>query len=353
MKKIFKNACVNGILTDIITENGVIVSLEKTDLDGEELGGAKVFSGLIDVHTHGCLGHDTMDGVCEKMSMFYARNGVTSYLPTTMTASMDHLNNITSADIGSVKGAKILGFHLEGPYIADKYKGAQNGKHIRKPNIEEFKKLKNVKMITLAPELETGIEFIENCPCIVSLGHTGADHETADKAIKAGAKCLTHIFNAMPPLHHRTPSVIGAAADNNIYVQVICDGLHIHSSVIRILYKLFGRDRMVLISDSMRATGLGEGCYDLGGQEVNVKGREARLSDGTLAGSVATLLDCVKTAISFGIPEADAFAMASRTPAELLGVNKGRLEKGCDADFIVLDDDLNVVKTIIGGEEVY
>lgn len=352
MQRIFKNACVNGMITDITTENGKIVSLEKTVQDGEDLGGLKVFSGLIDIHTHGCLGYDTMDGVCDEMSMFYAQNGVTSYLPTTMTASMEELNNITSIDTESIKGAKILGFHLEGPYISDKYKGAQNGRYIQIPDIEKFKKLKNVKMVTLAPELESSIEFIQSCPCIVSLGHTGTDYETADKAIKSGAKCLTHIFNAMPPLHHRNPSVIGAAADNNIYVQVICDGLHIHSSVIRILYKIFGKDRMILISDSMRAAGLRDGCYDLGGQNVNVKGREARLSDGTLAGSVATLLDCVKTAISFGIPEADAFAMASRTPAEMLGINKGRLEKGYDADLIVLDDDLNVVKTIIGGKEV-
>ncbi len=351
MRKIYKNALIDGTVTDITVEDGKFLSLEKTPNDGLDLCGKRVYAGLIDIHTHGCMGADTMDGELENMPSYYAKEGVTSYLPTTMTASMDALKKITDTDTSKLKGAKVLGFHLEGPFIADKFKGAQNGKYIQNPNLEEFNKLKNVKMVTIAPELDGSMEFIKNCNCCVSLGHTGADYETALAAIDAGAACLTHTFNAMPPLHHRSPSVIGAASDRNIYAQVICDGLHIHSSAIRILYKIFGADRMVLISDSMRATGLSDGKYDLGGQEVTVKNNSARLSDGTLAGSISTLLNCVRCAVKFGICEKDAFKMASETPANLLGEkNLGKIEVGCDADFIVLDGELNILKTVINGK---
>jgi len=207
-----------------------------------------------------------------------------------------------------------------------------------------------VKIVTIAPETEGGIEFIEKCKCIVSIGHTNADYETTIKAIEAGANCLTHTFNAMPPIHHREPGVIGAAVSKNIYAQVICDGIHIHKGAIQILYKLFGAERMILISDSMRATGFPDGEYELGGLKVYVKGKEARLSDGTLAGSVSTLLDCVKCAMCFGIPEEDAVKMASETPANLLGINKGKIMVGYDADFITVDDKFNLKKVIISGK---
>ncbi len=352
MRKVFKNALINGAITDFITENGKFLKIGKTEESGTDLKGLKVYPGLIDIHTHGCMGLDTMDANLKDMPYFYAKSGVTAYLPTTMTASFEAIKKITDTDTSALKGAEILGFHLEGPYIAEKYKGAQNEKYIQKPDLESFKKFKNVKMVTIAPELEGSLEFIKNCECVVSLGHTGADYEIAIKAIDAGAVCLTHTFNAMPPIHHRNPALIGAASDKNIYAQVICDGLHIHPAAIRMLYKIFGSDKMVLISDSMRATGLSDGCYDLGGQEVFVKDNSARLADGTLAGSISTLLNCVKCAVKFGISEIEAFKMASYTPAKLLNVNKGLIESGFDADFIVLDDDLNLVKTFVGGKEI-
>lgn len=353
MKKIYKNALIDGVITDITVENGKFLSFSKTSENGTDLKGSKVYAGLIDIHTHGCMGADTMDGKLYDMPSYYANEGVTSYLPTTMTASMDVLKKITASDITGLKGAKILGFHLEGPFISKEFKGAQNGKFIQNPNLEEFKKLKNIKMVTIAPELEGSVEFIKKCGCTVSIGHTGADYETALAAIDAGAACLTHTFNAMPPLHHRNPSVIGAASDRGIYAQAICDGLHIHPSAIRILYKIFGADKMVLISDSMRATGLCDGIYDLGGQNITVKDNSARLSDGTLAGSISTLLNCVRCAVKFGICEKDAFKMASETPAELLGVQLGKIKIGYDADFIVLDNNLNLLKTVINGEIFY
>ena len=184
---------------------------------------------------------------------------------------------------------------------------------------------------------------------MVCLGHTDADYETAMRAARAGARCLTHTFNAMPPLHHRQPSLLGAAFDSDMYAQVICDGKHIHPSAIRILYKLFGADRMVLISDSMRATGLADGDYEFGGLTITVKDKTARTQDGALAGSTSTLFECVRCAIEFGIPEKDAFKMASEIPARLMGLNRGVIVTGRDCDLIILNDNNEVDTVIIGG----
>lgn len=350
MTNIFKNLSLNGTPTDIICRNGKIEKIGKTDLDGIDFHGLDVYPGLIDIHTHGAVGADTMDDTPEILSDFEAKNGITSFLPTTMTVSNEALASVLNKPLPNVSGAQILGYHLEGPYINEKYKGAQNSKYIRTPDIEEFSKLQNIKMVTIAPELENSLEFIKNSGAVVSIGHTDADYETALAAADAGAKCITHTFNAMPPLHHRMPSVIGAASDRNMYAQVICDGIHIHPSVIRILYKLFTAERMILISDSMRATGLPDGTYDLGGQNIIVKDKVARTEDGALAGSTSTLFDCVKFAISFGIPKADAFKMASETPAKLMGFNKGVIREGYDCDLLILDNKLNIKAVIIGGE---
>ena len=347
---VYKNAVINNELTDIIVENGKFLSLVKTDLQGIDLKGNKVYPGLIDIHTHGCTGFDAMDCTLEEMSDYHAKHGVTTWYPTTMTASFEALKAVSDIEISKIKGANIPGFHFEGPYIAEKYKGAQNPEYIRNPDYSEFKKFKNVKLVTIAPELDGSDEFIKNCECVVCIGHTEANYDAAIKAIDCGAKCLTHTFNAMPPIHHREPAVIGAAVEKNIYAQVSCDGLHIHPAAIFMLYKMFGVEKMIIISDSMRATGLSDGEYDLGGLNVTVNGSEARLSDGTLAGSVTTLLDGVRNVISYGIPEEDAFRMATQTPAELLGINKGKIAAGYDADFIVLDNKLSLLHTVIGGE---
>jgi len=349
MKTVYKNVLLNSSLTDIVTENGKITYIGKTDESGIDIEGQKIIPGLVDIHTHGCAGVDTMDNKLKEMSICHAKHGVTSYCPTTMTAMLSDVARLTDVDTSNIPGANILGFHLEGPYISYEYKGAQNSKYIQKPDYKAFSQIKNVSMVTVAPEVEGAMDFIKQCKCVVSLGHTGADYDTAIKAIENGANCLTHTFNAMPPLHHRNPSVIGAAIAKNIYVQVICDGLHIHPSVILMLYKTFGSDRMVVISDSMRATGLADGKYELGGQEVFVQGKEARLADGTIAGSVTPLIKSVKNLIDWGIPEEDAIQMASRTPAQLVKANKGILEVGYDADFVIVDNDFNVLKTIING----
>ena len=290
-----------------------------------------------------------MDGNIEETTLFYAKNGVTTYLPTTMTVSIEKIKSVTNKPIQKTSGANIYGYHLEGPYINEKYKGAQNKKFIRTPDIDEFNAFDNVKMVTIAPETEGAMKFIKKCEAVVSLGHSDSDYDTGIEAIQNGAICLTHTFNAMPPLHHRNPALIGAAADKNIYVQVICDGLHIHPAVIRILYKLFGSDRMVLISDSMRATGLSDGEYEFGGQTITVSNSVARTQDGAIAGSTSTLMQCVNKAIEFGISADEAYKMASETPAKLMKMNKGVLKKGYDCDFIVLDDSGNLTATVVGG----
>ena len=351
MSIIFKNARIGNDSVDIRVIDGVIAEIGKIDGDGIDLKSMTVRPGLVDIHSHGCIGCDTMDGdkLCE-MSQYIAKHGVTSWLPTTMTESMDDIRRAVNIDIPQTEGAEVIGFHAEGPYISAKYKGAQNERYIKNPDIDEFKSLKNIKMVTVAPETDGALDFIRKCDACVSIGHTDADYDCAAKAIDCGAVCLTHTFNAMPPIHHRKPGPIGAALDKNIYIQVICDGLHIHQSVIRMLYKLFGSDRMILISDSMRATGLPDGEYEFGGQTVTVKNSVARVADGALAGSTSTLMTCVKKAIEFGIPEDEAFKMASETPAKLIGVKKGKIAVGYDADLIVLDNNNNVKAYIVGGK---
>ena len=350
---IIKNANLDGKLINIVIENAVITDITENNVSGEVLDakGYYVIPGLIDVHTHGIMGYDTMDADFCNMCKYYAENGTTSFLPTTMTMGYDDLKKVTNAKT-DFDGANILGFHFEGPYISPKYKGAQNEKYIKKPNIEEFNEFKNVKMITVAPEIEGAFEFIKEVSksAVVSLGHTDCDYETAIKAIENGANCLTHTFNAMPPLHHRNAGPIGAGVEKQIYAQIICDGLHISKPVILAAYKMFGAKRMCLISDSIRPAKLQDGEYESGGLPVFVKDNSIRLKDGTLAGSHACLMDCVKKAIEFGIPKVDAIKMATETPANLLGINKGKVEKNFDADLLIVDDNLNIKTVIIGGE---
>ena len=268
-----------------------------------------------------------------------------------MTADAASLLKVVNADTAH-KGAEIPGFHLEGPYISKKRKGAQNAEFIRPPSLEEFSRFSNVKMITLAPEAPGCPEFIRavSGKTVVSIGHTDCDYPAALEAIECGASCLTHTFNAMPPLLHREPGPIGAAVEKHIYAQLICDGLHVSKAAVLAAYGMFGPDRLVLISDSIRPAGLPDGEYESGGLPVIMKNGEARLKDGTLAGGSATLMTCVKKAVDFGIPKQDAIRMASRTPAEMLGIRKGRIKAGYDADILLVDDDLDIRAVIIRGK---
>lgn len=346
---IYKNALIGGKITDITVRDGKIASFEKTAEDGIDLAGNKVFAGLVDIHAHGCMGIEANSGRIAELSRFEALHGTTSWLPTTATVDIEVIKAALDRDIQSLGGANVLGFHIEGPYISKNRKGAQDEKYIRRPDIGEYRELKNVKMVTIAPETEGAMEFIEKCDAVCSIGHTDCDYETAVAAIEKGASCLTHTFNAMSPLLHRAPGPIGAAIEKGIYAQLICDGLHVAKGAVWALYKALGRDRVCLISDSIAPTGLPYGEYVSGGLPVTLSEKGCRLEHGTLAGSTSFLLDCVKKAIEFGIPEEDAFIMASRTPARLLNVKKGEIAVGFDADFIVLDSSYNLIKTVIRG----
>lgn len=352
---IIKNANIFGEIKNIRIEDGKFVSfpeyVDSFDIDAE---GKRVIPGLIDTHTHGCIGYDTMDADFEPMCRFYAEHGITAWLPTTLTASFEDLLKVVKAK-RDFKGAQILGFHLEGPYINLKYKGAQNPAFVRNPDLNEFKTLSRyapIKMISLAPENEGAIEFIREITpsCVVAFGHTDCTYEQALAGFGAGASCLCHTYNAMPGIHHRNPGPIGAAIETGAYPQLICDGLHVKKPVVLITYKAFGKEKVVFISDSLRSAYLPDGVYESGGLTVYVKNGEARLEDGTIAGSGSTLLDCVKKAVEFGIPFEDAVCMASETPAKLLGLNKGRIEEGYDADLVILNNDLSVNTVIIAGE---
>jgi N-acetylglucosamine-6-phosphate deacetylase len=249
---------------------------------------------------------------------------------------------------------------LEGPFIAKEKKGAQKEDHIIPANKEMLNDLQDkadglIKLVTIAPETEGAMECIQDLKdeFHFSIGHTMADYETACKAFEAGADHVTHLYNAMKPSNHREPSVAEAAADDSdVFVELICDGIHLHPSVVRNAFRIYGDDRVVLISDSMRATGMTDGEYTLGGQEVAVKGALATLADGTIAGSVTNLYECMKKAISMGIPKEVAIKAATVNPARSIGVDKevGSIEVGKKADILVVNEELVLEKVILGGK---
>ncbi len=346
---IIKNALLENGISDIEICNGKIVKLGK--IDGNEVidaNGKRVIPGLIDIHIHGFGGKDCSDGDLQCISKKLALAGTTSWLPTTMTDSIENLKTTTS-EIPQCQGANILGFHLEGPFLSQKRSGAQNKKYLKNPDINELKAIKNVKLITVAPELDGAIDFIKQADCVVSIGHTDCTYLEAKKAIEAGAMSLTHTFNAMPPLLHREPGPIGAAFEAGIYSEVICDGRHVSRAAVLALYKMMTAEKLILVSDAIRPAGMPDGEYSSGGLTVIVKNGVATLTDGTLAGGSNPLLKCVKTAVEFGIPFYDAIKMATETPAKLLKINKGRITEGYDADLVLLNDDFTVDKTIING----
>ena len=354
---LIQNARIDGKLSCVATENGKILSVTPGDAPAThapadqviDAGGAHLFPGLIDIHTHGMMGIDTMDGEgLAALRAAYFAAGTTTVYPTTVTAAAADIRRVLSGDISPKEGcANVVGFHVEGPYVNPLAAGAQDPAYIKDPDAGEFATFPNAAIVTIAPELPGALEFIKSTGACVAIGHTKADYETARAAFRAGARQLTHTCNAMPPLLHRAPGPIGAAIAEDGYAQVISDGLHLHESMVLALYRMFGARRMILISDSMRATGMPDGQYMLGGLEITVQDGVARTADGALAGSTTTLLGCVQKAISFGIPPKDAFAMASRTPAEMLGLLKGVIAPGYDAEFVLVDDAYNLIETFI------
>lgn len=351
----YKNAKLGERLVDIEVCDGKISAIGKTGCDGIDLQGRDVFPGLIDIHCHGALGYDAFEGNSgedglEIMSMYFANNGITTWYPST-GGSKEEVLYMLNRSLAGKKGANMPGYHLEGPYLSPNKPGACAPETMKLPELSDFAEYDNVKLITMAPELPGAMEYIKKTNAKVAIGHTTADYDTAITAIEAGADCLTHTFNAMPPFHHREPGVIGAAIDKNIYVQVICDGVHLHRSVVTALYRIFGKERMILISDAVAGTGLADGEYLKQGKYRRIKKDGViRNENGNLAGSACNLFDDVKKAIEFGIPREEAFYMASTTPATYMGLNKGKIEAGYDADFIAVDENNELCAVVIGGK---
>lgn len=352
-------------IIDIVPENLIPEEAEIIDANG-----GYVAPGLIDLHIHGYLSKDVCDGEEESIrtiSKGILANGVTGYLPTTMTEDMSVICKALETcrslkeESKNWDGSTILGCHAEGPFISESKKGAQDAKYILKPDATFVKEYKDIiKTITLAPETDTEDfnairEICAETDVVVSMGHTSADYETAMKSIDAGVKHTTHLFNAMTPLTHRAPGVVGAALNGDVSVELIVDTVHVDKSLYNMLWKLKGR-KLCFITDCLPAGGLPVGEYTLGGQKIFYDGTICKLEDGTIAGSVLQLNKGVWNVYSNSdIPLYECVNCASLNPATVLGLGetKGSLEKGKDADIIITDNEFNVKKTIIAGEIKY
>lgn len=396
-------AIINGriVLNNKTIENKVLV-FDKKILDisdkvpeGAEIIDAKgniVSPGLIDIHIHGSGGSDTMDGTKEALEIISStivKNGVTGYLPTTMTMSKDKiykaldtieylmdkdlidtasiessynddLKSISMAEVKG-KGAKVLGCHMEGPFINEKYKGAQSKEHILKPSYDFIKKYKNIiKIITFAPEMDETHSFIKdvkaNTNITLSIGHSNATFEEAMSAIDEGVSHITHTFNAMTPLNHRKPGIVGAAFSSDTTSEFIADKIHIHPGIFQIFLNNKGKKNVVLITDSMRAGCMKDGKSELGGQTVYVKDGSARLEDGTLAGSILTLNKAVYNFFNnTNLKLHEAIALATINPARVIKLDnkKGSLEIGKDADITIFNEAFDALVTMVEGNIVY
>ena len=370
--------CPDGVFRkkDVLIGEKSIIAVEDViagnSADTLDACGLYVMPGLIDIHTHGAYGHDMMGSGYDKlssMSMFYASKGVTSFLGTTMTSPVvkvtEAIENMRLAIKEGLPGARMIGIHLEGPFINRKFKGAHPEEYIIHPSIELLERFiekseGNIRMVTLAPEMEgTGaiIEYFKKRNLVFSAGHSGLNYSEALKAFNSGVTHITHLFNGMSGLHHREPGLVGAALDNDdISVELIADGIHVHPSVIRMAVRIKTSRSAVLITDSNMAAGLADGEYVLGDQKIILRNREARLENGALAGSVLTMIDALKNMFfNFGIPLEDAVKMATATPARIIRIDdkKGTVLPGKDADIVLADENLNVKMTMVEGKVVY
>jgi len=338
---------------DIYTQDGLITEHPVFNDEIIDATGLYVVPGFVDIHTHGCVGDDFYSS---QIANHLREKGVTSFCPTSMTYDETTLKNMfDSINEGrTTKGARVVGINMEGPFISRERAGAQNELYIKNPDKDEFRRLNkdgNIKFITIAPELEGAMDFIKafSEEVNISLGHSNADYKVATEAFEAGANHVTHLFNAMNGLHHRDTSIPGAAADNEeVFVELICDGVHASMSMIKIALKIYGEDRIVAISDSMEACDMPDGEYSLGGQKVIKSGKEARLLDGTLAGSVTNLYDSFRVLVNNGIPLETALKFVTINPAKSLsmGDKVGTLKPGAFADILLIDKGLKLIKVI-------
>lgn len=368
---------VDGIDVEIDDESGKIINVGTVDSDVDiDAAGKYVIPGLIDLHFHGCVGSDFCDGTIEaieKIAKFQISNGITSICPATMTFSEEILNPIMDASrqfaseqqrSNDAQFATLVGINMEGPYISPKKVGAQNPKYVRPGDINEFKRLQEksgnlIKLVDIAPEEEGGIDFARQATregVVVSIAHTCADYDVAKEAFEAGARQMTHLFNAMNPIHHRNPGpIVAASEDARVMAELICDGIHSHPAIIRMAFKLFGDDRIILISDSMRACGLEDGTYDLGGQSVEVHGALVTIEGGAIAGSVTNLADCLRYAVKEAkISLESAVKCTTENPAKALNMSDkvGSVKCGLYGDLVLLNEDLSLLNVIKRGKLV-
>lgn len=363
-----------GIIETTVTiENGKIVAIGKTEGEFLELEENQILvPGFVDKHIHGANNSDSMYPSEEhilNIAKTIAKEGVTSFLPTTMTQSVENINKALK-NLGEyiaknhVEGAEAVGIHLEGPFINKIFKGAQPEEYIIDCDVELFKEFEknsnyNIKQVTLAYEQngEELTKYLASKKIVASLGHTNATAKEVLEAAKNGATSLTHSYNAMKPLHHREAGTIGGALlADDMYLEVITDLIHVSSEAIQILYKIKGRDKLVVITDAMEAKHLPDGKYQLGGQDVFVKNNEARLESGALAGSVLKMDDAIRNIKNvLGVSLEEAIDFATINPARNIYIDdrKGSIKVGKDADFAVIDEDINVYKTIRGGKVIY
>ena len=354
-----------GKIINIDLEQNIRTNLINEIIDGE---GKFLSPGFIDIHNHGNSGYDFMDGTEEaidKIGQFHLKNGVTSYLGTVLTASYDNIFNAVQ-NIVEYKNknnlSQILGIHLEGPFFSIQKKGAQPEIYIRDPELEFIKKIKKLsdnklKMVSIAPEKKGATEIIDYLKfndITIAMAHSNATYDEAKNGINHGATVTTHLYNGMRDFNHREPGIIGASLiDKRVYCEIIYDRIHLHDGAVLIALKMKGTDKIILISDAMRATGLDDGEYELGGQNVIVNCGAARLENGSLAGSTLNLRNAVYNMVHFlNIPIQDAVKMASLSPAMAIGADscKGSIEIGKDADLLFLDNDINISSIMIGGQ---
>ena len=335
--------------------------------EGVDLAGQYVIPGLVDVHNHGNSGADFSDGDYEglkKMARYLAANGVTSFAPASMTLPYEVLEQAFATAVRLTEEqpagcARLMGIQMEGPFFSEKKKGAQNGAYLKDPDFEAFKKLYEacrglVRIADVAPELPGAVAFTEQASklCTVSIAHTDANYEEAEAVLSAGATHLTHLYNAMPPIHHRKPGVIGAGSEReNVIAELICDGEHVHPSSVRMAFKLFP-GRICLVSDALRCCGMPNGQYELGGQEIFLEGNVAKLADGTLAGSVTNLYGCMRKAVEFGISKEQAILSSTIIPARQLQREQeiGSIAPGKFADFVICDEKMEKKAVYLGGK---